>query len=413
MLERIQQKVASGERLSDAELEELERAAQEQGGPTLRTAVAQALINADESQLALPILEAVRRDFPASQHAHLAMGRALVSLEKWSEAEASLERAQQLNPRDPEPLKALAVLDLRRGEWRRARARVDEALQLDPFDGEALVLLAELEATGSGELDSGTTLDDFTHALVEQLKVRSTPHLLQKDQLLVRVGSSVARLSLENLYEDYRSSGRALNEAASLIARELAERSLGLPPGRLHLLARVLPVLRDSAFLERGVGSARREGPGGLWIFYALEDPELVRYVPDGALAPYRVALEELDGAAWKNLEARPTKVCHLELFQGSLRLAPWPTGLWALAEGDGHDAVRLLTSSHQHALREATGAQAWRVYLGLRELVLVCREDDPVSLEKVAALDAARDGIGGAWRLSDGRLSPLSEPDA
>jgi hypothetical protein len=100
-LQRIKEKVWNGEVLSNDELSELRRAAQNEGGPTLRTTVAQALINADAISAAIPILEAVRRDFPRDLQAHLAMARALISVEKWNEAEAPLNQALALNPGDP------------------------------------------------------------------------------------------------------------------------------------------------------------------------------------------------------------------------------------------------------------------------------------------------------------------------
>jgi hypothetical protein len=135
-----------------------------------------------------------------------------------------------------------------------------------------------------------------------------------------------------------------------------------------------------------------------------------VLYVPEGLLPGYRVSLEELDEAAWKNLEARPTEVRALELEQGALRLSATPTGLWALAHGDGHDAARLLTVSHQAAIEKVAGRGPLRVYLGLRELVLLCREDDTSAVKKLEGLDAAREDIVGTWRLHDGKLSALPE---
>ena len=126
--QRLREKVWNGELLSDEELSELRRAAQQEGGPMWRTTVAQALINADAVSAAIPILEAVRRDFPRDVQAHLALARALISVEKWSEAEAPLNQALALNPGDPEPMKALATLALRRAEWNRAKALVQEVL---------------------------------------------------------------------------------------------------------------------------------------------------------------------------------------------------------------------------------------------------------------------------------------------
>jgi tetratricopeptide (TPR) repeat protein len=412
-LTRIRHKVESGERLSNDELDALSRAARQEGGPQLRTAVAQALMNAEASHEALPLLEAVRRDFPSDVHVHLALGRALVSLERWAEAEAPLRRALELNPKDPEPTKALAVVAMRRGEFERARTWVEEVLQVDPFDAEAQQLSEELAHLTPAPSRQRPSQAVFTRALVAQLAAQSTPHLIQKNQVLVRLGKGgVARLELDQLYQDFVQSGRSLEEAVVAMAAELAERVLGLPPGRLHLLAKVLPVLRDSSFLERGLGAARREGPQGLWVFYVIDDPELVRYVPQGLLDAHGLSMEQLDDAAWKNLEARPADVRALELEQGALRLSATPTGLWALAHGDGHDAARLLTPSHQAALTRALGAGPWRVYLGLRELVLLCRLADAPAVKKLEGLDAAREGIGGAWQLDSGRLQALPEWD-
>lgn len=412
-VERIQSKVWSGERLTDDELNELTAAAQREGGPTLRTTVAQALINADHPRQAISLLLAVRRDFPKEAQVHLALGRALVSLEKWTEAEEPLERALELNPADPEPLKALATVALRRAEWSRAKELLQQVLRKDPFDSEAQLLFSEVEAAQPADLAHGPSLEDFTHALSEALKAQSTPFLLQKDAVLIRLGrGGVARFDLDSLFREARRTGQDLDGAVALIGRDFAERSLGLPPGKLQLLSKVLPVLRDSSFLERATGTVRREGPAGLWFFYAVEDPEVVLYVPEGVLSAMRVDLEQLDTAAWKNLEAHPAEVRAIELEQGALRLSATPTGLWALAHGDGHDGARVLTPSHQAALEKAAGPGPWRVYLGLRELVLLCRESDAASAKKLEGLESAREGIDGAWRLFEGRLSPLPEWD-
>jgi tetratricopeptide (TPR) repeat protein len=412
-LERIRVKVWNGETLSDRELDALNQAAQHEGGPLLRTTVAQALINADQTQQAIGLLETIRRDFPKDLQVHLALGRALISLEKWAAAEAPLARALELNPQDPEPMKALATIALRRAEWHRARALLEQVLRMDPFDPEAQLLFSEVEATEPAELRQGPTLEDFTQALAQRLKEQSTPHLVQKDHLLIRLGrGGVARFDLDALFREARRLGRCTTEAAALFAKDLAERSLGLPPGKLHLLAKVLPVIRDSSFLERGLGAVRREAPGGLWLFYAIDDPEIVLYVPEGLLAGWRISLEQLDDAAWKNLEARPTEVRALDLEQGALKLTSKPTGLWSLAHGDGHDAARLLTPSHQASIERVAGPGPYRVYLGLRELVLFCHEKDEVSLKKLEGLDSAREGISGAWRLADGRLTPLPDWD-
>lgn len=407
-LERIQKKVEAGEKLDDDELDALRRAASQQGGPQLRTAVAQALINADAVIEALQILEQVKRDFPTSVHVHLALGRAAASQEKWGDAEAAFLEGLRLQPEDPELLTALAVVALRRGERTRARALIDDVLSRDPFHAEAQLLAGELRQTAQ-VAEFKASKDDFSHALLDQLKRQSTPHLVQKRQLLVRMSrKGIARLDLDTLYDDFLESGRPLDEGVAAVGREIAEKALAVPGGRLQFLSRVLPVLRDSSFLERAEGAVRREGPAGLWFFYAVEDPESVLYVPQGLLDAHRLGVEQLDAVAWKNLDARPAEVRAIALEQGALRLSAQPTGLWCIAHGDGHDGARLLTPAHQAAMEETAGPGPFRVYLGLRELVLFCREGDQETAAKLEGLDAARDGIKGAWRLADGKLTQL-----
>jgi tetratricopeptide (TPR) repeat protein len=409
-LERIQKKVESGEPLDEAEFAALERAAREEGGPLLRTVVAQALINADEVVEAVRLLESVRRDYPTNLHVHLAFGRAAASLERWSDAERALHQALELQPDDPEVLTALAVVAMRRGERTRARALVDDVLSRDPFHAEAQLLASEFKASAP-TVEFKASRDDFVHALLDQLKRQSTPHLMQKQQLLVRLSrKGIARLDVDALYQDFTDSGRALDEGVRSVGREIAEKALAVPGGKLQLLSRVLPVLRDSGFLERSEGAVRREGPAGLWVFYAVEDPESVLYVPQGLLDTHRMTIDQLDAVAWKNLDARPAEVRAIELEQGALRLSTTPTGLWCIAHGDGHDGARLLTPAHQAAMERTAGPGPFRVYLGLRELVLFCRLGDPLNAAKLEGLDAARDGIAGGWRLEGDRLSQLSD---
>lgn len=409
-LERIQKKVEAGERLEDAEFAILERAAKEAGSPQLRAAVAQALLNADAVMEALQLLEGLKRDFPKDVHVHLALARAAISQEKWADAESSILEGLRLQADDPELLTALAVVALRKGERARARALVDDVLSRDPLHAEAQLLAGELRQTAT-LTELKPSRDDFVHALLDQLKRQSTPHLVQRQQLLVRLSrKGIARLDLDALYEDFTDSGRSLDEGVRSVGREIAEKALAVPGGRLQFLARVLPVLRDSAFLERAEGAVRREGPAGLWIFYAVEDPEAVLYVPQGLLDAHRMEVEQLDSVAWKNLATRPAEVRAIELEQGALRLSPTPTGLWCIAHGDGHDGARLLTPEHHAAMEKVAGPSPFRVYLGLRELVLFCREGDPLNAAKLEGLDAARDGIAGAWRLHDGRLTRLND---
>lgn len=411
VLERLLEKVEGGEALTDAELEQLSAFARKDGGRVLRTAMAQALLERDAVSDAMAVLDGLERDFPHDLQVALARARAFVSQERYGEAEAPLQHALRINPGDPEAIKALAVLAMRRGEIARARVLVNQVLKQDPFDSEAQQLSAELDAPEEITGQSIPLLSDFTGRLVRQLTAQSTPHLLQKDQLLVRLGKGgVARLDLKSLYRGFLDGPSSLDVAVEVLGRELAERTLGIPPGRLPLLATVLPVLRDSSFLERAVGAAHREGPAGLLIFYTLKDPELVRYIPLGALRSHRLTLEELDVAAWKNLAAEVPQLRAIELESGALRLSPLPTGLWAIAVGDGHDGSRLLCKPHRQLLEERLGASPLRVYLGLRELVLLCRGDDPPNVEKLQGLEPSPDGIAGAFTLDAGKMIRLDD---
>ena len=406
------EKVEDGEALSDAELDALSTYARKDGGRVLRTAMAQALLERDAVQDAMAVLDALSRDFPHDVQVALARARAFVSQERYGEAEAPLLHALRLNPGDPEAIKALAVLAMRRGEMAKARALVNQVLRVDPFDGEAQQIQAELDA--GGEVlppESIPLLNDFTERLVKQLVAQSTPHLLQKDQLLVRMGKGgVGRLDLKSLYRGFLDGAKSLDTAVEILARELAERSLGIPAGRLPLLATVLPVLRDPSFLDRAVGAAHREGPAGLHVFFTLKDPELVRYIPEGVVRSHRLTLEELDAAAWKNLGVEPPQLRPIALEAGTLRLSDASTGLWAIAAGDGHDAARLLSPTHQKYLEDRLGQTPLRVYLGLRELVLLCRQDDAVNSEQLKGLEASADGIGGAFSYAAGRLTRLDD---
>ncbi|GEM_PF-905287 len=405
------EKVEDGEPLSDAELEALSAYARKDGGRVLRTAMAQALLERDAVQDAMAVLDALSRDFPHDVQVALARARAYVSQERYGEAEAPLQHALRLNPGDPEALKALAVLAMRRGEIAKARALVSQVLRVDPFDGEAQQLSAELDSGDVLPPESIPLLNDFTERLVKQLFAQSTPHLLQKDQLLVRMGKGgVGRLDLKSLYRGFLDGAKSLDIAVEILARELAERSLGIPAGRLPLLATVLPVLRDPSFLDRAVGAAHREGPAGLHVFFTLKDPELVRYIPEGVVRSHRLTLEELDAAAWKNLGVEPPQLRPIALESGALRLSDASTGLWAVAGGDGHDAARLLSPTHQRYLEERLGQTPLRVYLGLRELVLLCRQDDAVNVEKLSGLEASSDGIPGAFSYAAGRITRLDE---
>ncbi len=412
-LDQVRLKVFAGEALTDAELARLQVAVQNHEDRDVRALWVQALVNADALPEALTLADRLLRDAPRDAQLLLAKARALISAERWADAEPVLTQALAVNPDDPEIFKALAVIHLRRHELARAHDWVKKALERDPFDAEAQTLMAELapQVEGSApELASSAAERDFREKTLEALKRKSIAHLVQGDSLLIRAGTgAAARLSWPALRSQQRASGQSVDTFAEALATELAQRTLGLKPGRLPLLLKVLPVVRDARFLEQAEGAVHREGPADTFIFYVIEDPAFVRYVPERSLQSARVTLDELDEHAFKNLAHKPVLPKPIELVQGALRLAAEPTGLWGLTGNDGHDAARLFSRPTQAALEETLGAEPLRCYLGLRELVLLCRASDEALATQLSQMQATDEGIAGAFEYHRGTLKRLS----
>lgn len=414
-LESIRRKVEAGEVLSDAELEVLKAEAHRQPGPTLRLTVAHALVNAGAEREALPLLERLVRDFPRDLQVRLGLARALLGLERHGDAEAVLREALAHNPGDPEALKALAVLALRRGEKERARAYVAEALERDPFDDEARLLKEELEAV---ELPPPPAMEvqvlrpEFTAALAAALRRAGVVFRRQGGSFLVKLASGgVGRVDVGSLFAAYAGGQAGLSAHVEGLARQLGGMSSGLSEDASALLSRLRPVLRPAGFESQAVGALHRPGPAGLEVFYVLEDAEFVRYLPESALALAGLTAEAVDAAAWRNLEARPAPLRPVVIDRGAVRLAEAFSGMWALAEGDGHDGARLLTDEQRRRIQLQVGEEPLRVSLGWREYALLCRESDTAACEALARLGHAPDGIPGLYRLTTGGLELLPPP--
>ena len=411
-LERVRRKVEAGETLSDAELALLRAEAQRSPGPALRLALAHALVNAGAEREALPLLETLRRDFPRDLPVRLGLARALLGLERHGDAERMLNEVLAQSPGDPEVLKVLAVLGLRRGETDKARAFVADALARDPFDAEARLLKEELEAV---ELSAPPVPQEqvlrpeFTAALTAALGRAGVQFRRQGKDLLVKLATGgVGRVDVGSLYAAYQEApgAQGLTGYADALAARLGGLSSGLGADGEALAARLRPVLRPPDFAGRAVGALRRPGPAGLDVFYVLEDAEFVRYLPEAALAPAGLSPAAADAAAWRNLASRLAPVRPVRVDQGEVRLAEAPSGLWAVAEGDGHDAARLLVAAQRQELSRLVGAGALRVALGRRELALVCRESDAEACASLSRLVPSPDGIPGTFRLTDAGLS-------
>ncbi|NQT40894.1 MAG: tetratricopeptide repeat protein, partial [Planctomycetes bacterium] len=108
---------------------------------------------ADEKRLA----EAVECFTKASQldpnrpRLHYNRGLALQRLGKPEEAEQALLTARNLNLRDPDYPRALAILNVQQEQWERAEMFARAVLEVAPGDRQATALLQELQSRPQGE----------------------------------------------------------------------------------------------------------------------------------------------------------------------------------------------------------------------------------------------------------------------
>lgn len=402
-LEQLQIKVESGETLTEAEARMLEQAAIADPGPKWRLVIAHALINAERADAALPMMETLVRDAPRHPQTKLGLARAFIALDRYVDAERVLKEALIDRPKDPEALKALAVLALRRDERELARKLVSDALEQDPFDSEAQLISAELDPASRTEAPVAVAIASeraFLDALLAELNVQRVPHLRLGGQLFLKTVGQVGRVDVRGLYDSYVSETRPVEQVVSEIARQLAGERQQPPIGRDELLLRVRPVLREEGFVSKAVGACSREADAGLRLFYVLEDPELVRYVPARLVKQRGLTLEEVHARAMENLAKQPVEVKRVRVDGANILPTGSSSNIVALWEGDGHDGARLLISEMREQLLRALGAQQAVIHLGHRELVIGCAPSDEVSVKQLSELQTA-DGISGSFLLT------------
>ncbi|AGC48220.1 hypothetical protein MYSTI_06948 [Myxococcus stipitatus DSM 14675] len=415
-VERLRRKVEAGESLRDAELEALRAHAGRGEGPVLRLAVAHALINAGAEREALPLLEALRRDFPQDLPVMLGLARALLGLERHGDAEALLRQVWSREPGDPEVLKVLSVLALRRGEVGKAQSYVEEALARDPFDGEARLLKEELEAAElppPSAPEEQVLRPEFIAALTGALGRARVSFRRQGKDLLVKLATGgVGRVDVGSLYAAYLEAPgtQGLLAYAEALAARLSGLDSGLGSADAPLESRLRPVLRHPSFVAKAVGALHRPGPAGLEVFYVLEDADFVRYLPESALGPAGLTPEAVDEAAWRNLSAHTAPVHPVVIDRGEVHLAETFSGLWAVAGGDGLDGARLLTSTQRRILSTVTSGEPLCVSLARRELTVVGWASQAAVRTALASLEPTPEGIPGLFHQSaDGLLLPDS----
>ena len=207
------------------------------------------------------------------------------------------------------------------------------------------------------------------------------------------------------MHQDFLREGRALEPFVREFARHLAEDARAGATDRAQLLSALRPVLRPEGFELQARGAARRALGEGLQLFYVLDDPNLVRYVPEGLSRTLGLEGAGLHERALLNLEGAPCALTPVKRTGEGFQPTPdAKTGLYALWHGDGYDGARLLVTSVRARLRERCGPGALRVWLGARELVVVAAGGEASQLARAPVLN----GIAGDWRLTDdGRLVP------
>lgn len=423
-LERLQRKLEQGEPLSPDELGFLERSARSEPSVLLRLCLAWAWLNDGREKEALESLRRLHRVYPVDGRVARALARTYATLGRSFEAETTLLASLRQDPGATETLRALAALLLRRGELRRAQGFCSQALRIDPFDGESQRLGLELERAAEAAAELGETLDyeGFVDALAERLKEQGVRHRIRRDGLVAAVGKRVVRFDLRALHRSYEQDPSAgaelyLNE----LVQELRAQALALPATRSELLEQVLPVLRPPGFEadSRALGALHREGPAALWIYYVLSvhepraatlaGPSEVRYLPERLLRSQGLSLSEVDDRAWSNLSDALTPPYPAIIEEGRLILADG-SPIFALAEGDGYDAARLLLPGQLHLLHERLDAVPLRLFLGYRELALCCVAEHEDAVAQLEQLIPREDGVPGQFLLEpSGRLLDLS----
>jgi tetratricopeptide (TPR) repeat protein len=88
---------------------------------------------------------------PDFSEAYVRLGVALSRLGRFDDAIAAARKSRSLAPRDPEPILALAKIDLEMQSFRRANAGVDDAMRIDPEFVYSHVMRADL-ARAEGDL---------------------------------------------------------------------------------------------------------------------------------------------------------------------------------------------------------------------------------------------------------------------
>lgn len=89
-------------------------------------------IDAGEIEEGIVLLESVTHEAPQATAAHIDLGIAYGRVDRWEDAEASMQRALELNPRHPVALNELGIVYRHMGRFDDARASYEQALEIHP-----------------------------------------------------------------------------------------------------------------------------------------------------------------------------------------------------------------------------------------------------------------------------------------
>jgi tetratricopeptide (TPR) repeat protein len=409
-------RVEEGARLTGAELDRLWRTSSRRPeSADWMLCLAHALVNNDRPAEALGVLERAAALRPGELLVLLAQARALAALERFAQAESLLEQVLARHPSHADALRAFGLLRLWAGAPGEALRLARRALEADPLDEEARQIAAEAEAAADA---TASAAPSFEAELARALGARGLAARVDAGSgtASIALGEGRAvRLSLAGLRAVAQSDPGGAAKHLENLAKAVARLE---PPGRTPELARVrariFPVLRPPSFLGASGPALGCGAPAGLRWLFALDDPELVAYLPPEAARRWGVEPEAILALALENLERAPVAPSKYRAARGGLTLAR--EGAWdllAFDAGDGYDASRLLSPVHR-ALLPGDGSKVFAAAIPTRGCALLAPLERPEAVALLGAVARAQaeapEGLSPElFRLKeDGDLSSL-----
>ncbi len=324
--------------------------------------LAHALVNANQPHDALAVL---RRSISVSRDVWLAQARALVLLERWSEAKKLLLLAQQQVPADPEVLKALAVVALREGQWAQVRRWLSLARAADPFDDDTKLLQQESDTLAAAEESASVRFKTLRAKIGAGLSRRRAAFCFDTEAVWVRTNmDALVRLDAPFL-SLHQSVESALDEALNLDSSVLASGEL--------LMAKVWPALRPSGWVGFRAGAAKDLGPADLSIVYAVKLGSLMQWVTEAQAEKLQLR-NALRQVAMDNLQRQVSLSGTPQSLLIGCAEAP---GARLLAFQDGFDGARLLTPTLGQSLEKCWPGQVLQVRFLEPQRVVMWPADD------------------------------------